>query len=221
MNISLWLNRLQNWPKWKLYQQVKPWSMVGESRIYKLYDIVSDLEKRKVPGAFVECGVWKGGCAAVMAAASQKYQPARQMWLFDSFEGLPKPKPEDGEKAMKEYETNPSPATIEEVRALFDSLQLSWEPMHAVKGWFQDTLPQNASQIGPIALLRLDGDWYESTKQCLESLYDQVIPGGCVIIDDYGSWPGCKQAVDEFLASRSLKPALERIGTSGSVFFYV
>ena len=74
-----------------------------------------------------------------------------------------------------------------------------------VKGWFQDTLILNQIRIGPIALLRIDGDWYESTKVCLECLFDNVANGGYVIIDDYGFFPGCRKAVDEFLASRGLK----------------
>ncbi|HUP59862.1 MAG TPA: TylF/MycF/NovP-related O-methyltransferase [Thermoanaerobaculia bacterium] len=82
------------------------------------------------------------------------------------------------------------------------------------KGWFQDTLPSAKHEIGSIAVLRLDGDWYESTRVCLDNLYDLVAPGGYVIIDDYNYWEGCKRAVDEFLAARGLGVALVAVGDS-------
>jgi len=77
-----------------------------------------------------------------------------------------------------------------------------------VKGWFQDTLPEYKDRMGAVALLRLDGDWYESTKCCLENLYDNVVPGGYVIIDDYGALTGCKEAVDDFLNERNINVEL-------------
>ena len=86
------------------------------------------------------------------------------------------------------------------------------------KGWFQNTLPEIKDKIGPIAILRLDSDWYESTKCCLDNLYDNVIQGGYIVIDDYGCWEGCKRAVDEFLEKRNMKINLIKIDNSGVYF---
>jgi hypothetical protein len=90
--------------------------------------------------------------------------------------------------------------------------------IHIRQGWFQETLPVAKHEIGPIAVLRLDGDWYDSTKVCLENLYDLVTVGGFVLIDDYGYWEGCRRAVDEFLASRKLEVALNAVDDSGVWF---
>lgn len=86
------------------------------------------------------------------------------------------------------------------------------------KGWFQDTLPKDKEKIGKIALLRLDGDWYESTKCCLENLYDNVIIGGYIVLDDYGYWEGAKKALDEFFIKRKISPELIKIDYTGVYF---
>jgi O-methyltransferase len=96
-------------------------------------------------------------------------------------------------------------ASVDDVKTLFfKKLRLQENAVSIVKGWFQNTLPRYKRQIGSIAILRIDGDWYESTKVCLEQLYDNVVKGGYVIIDDYGYYPGCKKAVDEFVTGRQL-----------------
>ena len=101
---------------------------------------------------------------------------------------------------------------------LFRKLRLDERNIVIRKGWFQHTLPQARHEIGPIAVLRLDGDWYESTKCCLENLYDSVVPGGYVILDDYYCWEGCKKAFDEFVAERGLTVELQRIDKAGAFF---
>jgi O-methyltransferase len=110
-------------------------------------------------------------------------------------------------------------ASIDEVRNLFfNTLRLEESNVMIIKGWFQNTVPEYQSRIGPIAILRIDGDWYESTKVCIENLYDNVVDGGYVIIDDYGFFPGCKKAVDEFVERRALKARLSLIDYSRVYF---
>lgn len=183
--------------------------MVSNARLRNVYDVARLLEDRRVLGAFVECGVWRGGSAAVMAAVTAKAGSGRSVWLLDSFEGLPEPTELDGGEATayagqrnsgKLQPIEQLVAPIDDVREVMRKVGIDERALVFRKGWFQDTLPQARGEIGPIALLRLDGDWYESTKVCLEQLYDLVAPGGAVVIDDYDYWEGCRRAVDEFLA---------------------
>jgi hypothetical protein len=143
-----------------------------------------------------------------MGLAIRHAGQTRDVHLFDSFEGLPEPTEKDGVQA-KEYSggrasgalksVNQCKAGLEEVRAfLLGGLKFDPARTHFHVGWFQNTLPAIAPKLGPLALLRLDGDWYESTRLCLEHLYPLLSSGGVVILDDYNSWTGCKQATDEF-----------------------
>jgi hypothetical protein len=168
--------------------------------------------RSSIPGSFVECGVARGGCSALMALIARGEDKHRKTWLFDSFEGLPPQSELDGEQKSVRHKDRKANdlaegycyGSYEDVyQLLFDKLNLSREDVIMVKGWFQDTLTDCKSRAG-IAVLRLDGDWYESTKCCLENLYDNVSVGGYVIIDDY-SLLGCRLAVDEFIANRELK----------------
>ena len=102
---------------------------------------------------------------------------------------------------------------MQDVKTLFEKLKIV--NYRIIKGWFQDTLPQNIDKIGNIAILRLDGDWYESTKVCLEYLYDNVVEGGYILVDDYNFWPGCKKAVDEFFDNRKIFPNIIKVDLSG------
>ncbi|OGI67952.1 hypothetical protein A2738_03845 [Candidatus Nomurabacteria bacterium RIFCSPHIGHO2_01_FULL_42_15] len=202
----------------RLFWIVEPYTMVGHARLFNAYDLSQRCQKEHIEGAFVECGVWRGGCAAIMAAVATRHGARRKTWLFDSFEGLPHPTEKDGEKAalyakqnvtgeLASIKINVGPLQDVE-RLLFKILKLPRESVYAVKGWFQETLPQKKDQIGPIAILRMDGDWYESTKCILDNLYDSVIPGGYIIVDDYGSWEGCKKAVDDFFRAR-MQPEID------------
>jgi O-methyltransferase len=213
--------------KLRAVQLVQPYTMVGFERLMNAYDLVQRVEANGLPGAIVECGVYKGGSAAVMTLAAS---PQREVWLFDSFEGLPEPTAEDGAMAV-EYAGQRASGALEPIgqcvgpldvvkELFFEKLDIDPSRVHIRQGWFQDTLPIAKNEIGPIAVLRLDGDWYDSTKVCLENLYDLVIAGGFVLIDDYGYWEGCRRAVDEFLASRKLEVALNAVDDSG-VWFQV
>jgi O-methyltransferase len=207
--------------KLRLFFTVRPYTMVPYEGLNNVQDLATWVEKKEMPGAFVECGVWKGGCSALMAEAAKKGGKGRLTWLFDSFEGLPEPTVIDGVAAKKMAENRTSGklkpigqlvGPLDDVQKIFSKFKIDQQKVRIIKGWFQDTLPNYKFNIGPIALLRLDGDWYESTKTCLDNLYDQVVPGGYVIIDDYGHWEGCQKAVDSFLAARRLNVKLMNAG---------
>jgi len=186
-------------------RKILPYTMVGRKGLLVTYDICSSV---KVKGCFVECGVARGGCAALMATLAK--DKMKMMWMFDSFEGLPEPTKEDeyneidiakarqfGDRSLGLVLKGYCLGTLDEVQKLFAELGLYKVSM--IKGWFEDTLPKYKDMVGDIAVLRIDADWYESTKCCLENLYDNVVVGGYVIIDDYETTIGCKKAVDEFL----------------------
>ena len=172
-----------------------------------------------VSGCVVECGVWKGGMSAGIASV---LGPQRTYYLFDSFEGLPPAQPIDGASAIAWQHATDKPgyydncsAGEEHARRAMTAAQA--RAVHIVKGWFSDTVPAFTSNE-PIAILRLDGDWYESTMICLSHLFDKVAPGGVIILDDYYSWDGCSKATHDFLSQRS---AVERIRALGSVCYLI
>lgn len=215
--------------KLSLFWKVCPYALQNYASLSNVYDLATSIENDRIQGCFVECGVWRGGCAAVMAVATKEAGSNRKIWLFDSFEGMPEATDMDtGENAEKLAKgklggrlvpVGTNVASTDEVKTLFfKKLQLNEDNIMLVKGWFQETLPRYRNQIGPISLLRLDGDWYESTKVCLENLYDNVIQGGHIIIDDYGWFAGCKRAVDEFITSRRLTVELQKVDYSRVYF---
>ncbi len=190
----------------EIVQKVLGHTMVSRLGVLATYDTVLKASK-EVVGAFVECGVARGGCSAVMALIAKDEGKGRETWMFDSFEGLPPQTDKDGIQKPIRHKNRKSNdlaegyclGTLEEVCYwMFHELHLDYRKVITVKGWFNETLPRWRVDIKQIAVLRLDGDWYESTKCCLENLYDNVVKGGYVIIDDY-QLVGCKQAVDEFL----------------------
>ena len=207
-----------------LLERVQPYTLVGGWGLLALYRLCREAERARIPGAFVECGVYRGGCAGVMAALAGQAEPPRQTWLFDSFEGLPEPSNQDRENDLAVAGEFAAPVDDVE-RLLFDELRLDPAGISIQKGWFEDTLPAARERIGPIAVLRLDADLYESTRRCLENLYDQVASGGFVLVDDYYGWPGCRKAVDEILAARNervemrLVDPLDRAKKLSAVYF--
>jgi O-methyltransferase len=156
-------------------------------------------------GCVVECGTWRGGMASGLLAVGG---PDREFHFFDSFEGLPPAGAFDGDRATAWQAEPGSPRLNNNCAATFDevsrNLARAARPnqryeMH--RGWFEETLPR-FPRSKPIAVLRLDGDWYESTMTCLDNLFDCVMPGGIILIDDYIHWEGCTRAVHDFLAKR-------------------
>lgn len=194
----------------RVIRTIRPYTMVGRSGLLATYDLASEIERNNIGGCFVECGVARGGCSALMAMVATG---DRKVWAFDSFEGLPQPGENDELFPLIEYKPKGRKSsylsqgyclgTYEEVNdLLFTKLGFSRDNVFIVKGWFEDTLC--AGEIGDIAILRIDADWYEATKFCLETLYGNVVSGGYVIIDDYGSVGGCRKATDEFIGKRKL-----------------
>lgn len=211
-----------------LFKKIYPYTMVDVKRLSNIYDLAESVEKNKGEGVFVECGVWRGGCAAIMGFVSKEAKSNRKMWLFDSFVGLPEPTQEDG-KIAKEYSQNRIEGKLETIdkcvgpmedvkEIFFNILEINPSNVIIKKGWFQDTFPKEKNEIGQISILRLDGDWYESTKICLDNLYDNVVRGGYVVVDDYGHWEGCKKAVDDFFAERKIKTKIIKIDYAGIYF---
>jgi len=226
--LELFLRDIFNFEKINLFIKVFPYTMVGYKRLSNVYELVKKIRKDKIEGDFVECGVWKGGCSAVMGFVAEKERGGRKTWLFDSFEGLPEPTKEDGKVAI-EYSGDKSGGRLntikkcvgpmEDVRKIFfEILKIKPENVVIKKGWFQDTLPVEKEKIGKISILRLDGDWYESTRCCLENLYKNVIIGGYIVIDDYGHWEGARKALDEFFIKEGIKSKMIKIDCTG-VFF--
>ena len=199
----------------QIYQRFKSFTMVPVQTFAENLALAERV--RSIDGCVVECGVWRGGMSAGIAAV---LGPSRKYYLFDSFEGLPPAQDIDGSAALKWQRDQESPAYCENCSA---SPQFAKEALdragatdvELVRGWFKDTIPTH--QFGqPIALLRLDGDWYESTMVCLENLFHHVAPGGLIILDDYYTWDGCSRALHDFLSSQS---ATERIQSVAGVCF--
>ena len=217
----------KNLKKIKTINLIRPYTMVGRTGLLATYDIANEIEENGIDGCFVECGVARGGCSAIMAMVSHDKASERKMWLFDSFEGLPVPTFEDESDVEKNPGTDRSSSalqqsfclgTYEEVSTLlFSTLGLDRENVKMVKGWFQETLPEHKDKIGKISFLRIDGDWYESTKCVLENLYENVVTEGYIFIDDY-HLSGCKKAVDEFLQQRGVDTELTLDGRGGAYF---
>ena len=176
------------------------------------------LERAPKDGCIVECGVWRGG----MSAAIADVLPGRSHFLFDSFEGLPPAKEIDGTAALDYQKDKNSPVYHDNCRAERSFAEQAMSKSEAkeyrlVQGWFNDTVP-GFTAPEPIAILRLDGDWYDSTMECLRGLYPQVQQGGLILIDDYYTWDGCARAVHDYLSAQG---AVDRIQEHRGVCFLV
>lgn len=211
--------------KVKLTQKLLKYTMGGRKALENAFEVVDLVETNEIKGAIVECGVAEGGTAAMLALANKHLgRQNRIKWFFDSYEGLPEPTNEDYEMGKTGHFIRPLPkgsclGTIEQVSELmFDKLNFSSDEVNLIKGWFQDTVPIYKKQIGAISILRLDGDWYESTKVPLENFYDQITEGGYVIIDDYLTCFGSRKAVDEYLTNNRISTTL-KIDGRGGVWF--
>lgn len=197
----------------RIIRAIRPYTMVGFRELRTIYRIANTAIHQNVPGAFVECGSASGGTGALLARIAKR--DARHVWLFDSWKGMPQPRALDGEEAQLW-----SGRILGQEALVYEALQrvqADRDSVHVIKGWFDQTLV--ATDTGPIALLHLDGDWYESIRVTLESLYDRVVENGFLIVDDYGLWPGCKQAVDEFFSQRAITPTL-RSGNRGLAVWF-
>src|SRR5262249_36703065 len=161
------------------------YTMLTHARLRGLYNAVRTVIREGVPGDIVECGTAEGGSALLMAMTLKRHGGDRHLWAFDTFAGMPSPRANDPPQAWRYVGTVRQ--DVDRGRDIFYRWDIR-ENFTLVPGLFQDTLPRAA--VGQIAVLHLDGDWYESVKVCLECLYDRISPGGIIQIDDYGHWSG-------------------------------
>jgi hypothetical protein len=174
-------------------------TMIGLKRLDNLQFCVEDALTQGVPGDLIETGVWRGGATIFMRAILKAFNVTdRCVWVADSFEGLPLPNadkyPQDAGDAHHKFKE--LAISLEQVQSNFERYGLLDNQVRFLKGWFRDTLPNLPAQ--PLAVVRLDGDMYESTMDALVSLYPKLSKGGYLIVDDYGAVPGCRQAVHDY-----------------------
>lgn len=203
-----------------LYSQVKPFTLVGLERSYALYKAVQYIIKNHIQGDFVECGVWRGGSCMLMAyTLLESGITDRKIWLYDTFAGMPQPGEKDGEAEKEEWlkhqlsEEKSSWCLGEEDDVKRNMLNTGYpaDKINFIKGKVEETIPQHIP--GEIALLRLDTDWYVSTKHELKNLYPFLKKGGILLIDDYGAWEGARKATDEYFNDQPV--FLNRIDYTG------
>lgn len=188
-----------------------PYSMATPHRRQALINALQEIDKNKIEGDFVECGVWKGGNIIL----ARHYSPTRVCWVYDTFNGMPAPVNEvDGAWSLEKFERRAKdsymssvPGTwlgipLEEVKANIAAFGLYDENLlRFVEGPVEKTLLDPANLPDKIALLRLDTDWYASTKIELEVLYPKLAKGGILIVDDYGQWQGSRKAVNDYFGA--------------------
>lgn len=209
----------------EIIRAVRPFTMTGNDKLHALITATRYIQQHRIPGAIVECGVWRGGSMhAVARTLDELGDHSREIYLFDTFEGMPPPSDKDvridGATAQGLLATRNKTAhvwaiaTLDDVENGLAQLPYPKERFHCVPGRVEDTVPGQAPE--QIALLRLDTDWYESTAHEFEHLYPRLAPGGVLMIDDYGWWQGSRDATEEFL-KRTGEPLLLIRMASGRV----
>jgi hypothetical protein len=216
-----------------IVESALPYTMTGVPRLQALIDAVRYVERRGIAGHFVECGVWRGGSVLAMIETLRRIgAPPRHIWLYDTFEGMTEPTDRDTSRfeppaleTWQEAQTRGQRPWHElfgsdvfsdaAVRATLLSTGYSEDHLHFVTGPVEQTLPGEMPD-GALALLRLDTDWYESTRHELTHLYPPLAPGGVLIVDDYGHFEGARQAVDEYFEVRE-PLLLNRIDYTGRI----
>ena len=210
----------------QLVRSIKHYTMTSPERIFALIHAVKYVVNNDIPGAIVECGVWRGGSMMAVAKTLLNLNHlTRELYLFDTFEGMPKPSDVDmsdrGIKASDKFEKNRindnssrwAYATLDETKKAMYSVGYDKRKIHFIKGKVEETIPDKAPDV--ISLLRLDTDFYESTIHELIHLFPRLSKHGILIIDDYGSWMGAKKAVDTYIAQNNLCLYLNRIDNTG------
>jgi O-methyltransferase len=189
-------------------------TMLGEDRLDNIESCIRDLLLDEVPGDLIETGVWRGGGTIFMRAVLRAYGAGdRTVWVADSFQGLPAPDPERyaADAGDTHWQWSQLAVSLEQVQANFARYGLLDEQVRFLPGWFRDTLPN--APIDRLALLRVDGDMYESTIDPLRYLYPKLSSGGYVIVDDYSNpeLVGCKAAVDDYRAEHGITTPLQQV----------
>ena len=210
------------------YKMIEAYTATSIERVYALKSAITYIIKNKIKGDFVECGVWKGGSCMLMAKTLvNEGEKERKIWMYDTFDGMTEPTDDDceietnisGSDLLKNTPKNTDKfnmwayAPLEMVKKNMKKTMFPEERIHFIEGKVENTLSKAKPQN--IALLRLDTDWYESTKCELEQLYPLLSIGGVLIVDDYGHFSGAKKAVDEYFSNTNVKPLMNRIDYSG------
>lgn len=192
-------------------------TMTSPERIISLIRATEHIVKHNIEGAIVECGVWKGGSIMAVLQTLIKEKATRPVYLYDTFEGMTEPQDVDlshiGDSASEMYQKSDGKwcySSLEEVKSNLATIKFEKGKLHFIKGKVEDTIP-NDETPEKIALLRLDTDWYESTKHEMTHLFPRLTKGGILIIDDYGHWSGCKKAIDEYLEENNISLFLSRV----------
>jgi O-methyltransferase len=207
--------QMKLWRLQKIYKKFEGFTMISEQVYISNLAIAERISH--LDGCVVECGVWRGG---MIAGIADILGSQRSYYLFDSFDGLPKAQEIDGQAAHLWQANVESPGYYDNCSAPEEfakqAMTLSCAKDFTLnKGWFDSTVP-NFQLKDKIVLLRLDADWYESTKICLDHLFDSVTAGGLIILDDYYAWDGCSRAIHDFL---SLNSKTERINSYDGICF--
>ncbi len=205
---------------------VRPYTMVCDAGVRFTAQSAVRAISNNVTGDMVECGTWRGGCGLAMLLAQRESigHVDRKVHFFDSFEGLPPATRRDGPAAL-EWQA----ATDHNCAASWDELEHTLKDVFKFEasefaiwpGWFENTLPLFLEQQSKIAVLRLDGDWYDSTMTCLQLLEPMVSEGGIVIVDDYYAWDGCARAVHDYLSGRDLPYRIKSLVKTGAYFMKI
>jgi O-methyltransferase len=211
------------------FAEARPYTMVSDERLVACIDAARYVAQRDIRGAIVECGVWRGGSVLAMIRTLQACGATdRDVYLYDTFEGMTEPTPADrsttGESAVESWRKSADAGkrihdwffrsdvfNLDDTKQRIEGTGYPRERLHIVVGPVEQTIPADAPD--EISLLRLDTDWYESTRHELVHLYPRLQPGGALLIDDYGHWDGCRRAVDEYFANEPL--LLSRIDYTG------
>lgn len=211
----------------QVYNDVKPYTMTSPERVFGLIEAVKYISKHKIEGDIAECGVWKGGSMlAVAKTLLYMNDNNRKLFLYDTFSGMSTPTeadktPDDKNAAdlLKKSDVKTSEiwaySGLDEVKATMTQSGYKKELIHYVEGKVEDTIP--GVLPGKIALLRLDTDWYESTRHELIHLFPLLVSGGVLIIDDYGFWKGARKAVDEYFSQNNIRILLTRMDDTGRI----
>ena len=211
-----------------IIRAVQSYTMTSPERVLALCNAVEYVAQNQIAGSIVECGVWRGGSmAAVARTLIGLNRMDRELWLYDTFDGMSEPSDQDvdflGERAshLMDVEDRSDAKSVwcrsplDQVQSVMKKTGYPCEQVHYVEGKVEETLLERRPQ--EIAILRLDTDWYESTRIELEVLFPLLSPGGVLIIDDYGHWKGCRRAVDEYFAEHQVAMMLNRIDYTGRI----
>jgi O-methyltransferase len=217
----------------RIVKRVRPYTMVPDASIVRNIELTIEAVKNAGPNDVIaECGTWKGGSSLAMILAQQEFFGCvkHPVWMFDSFCGLPPVTVEDG-KLAKDWQSedasithNNCAAQLEEVLGMFEREKIDPASYRTFKGWFNQTLGPGVGELnqrgGQLALLRLDGDWYESTRDCLYWLFPKLRKGAPCIVDDYYAWDGCALAVHEYFGQHSIPARLRPMPDLQGMFLY-